>query len=237
VTSNLEAFTGADQAHTVSGVLGSADELTLCTVGKPMSDLLGLLGDYFVGKALDTAGAVVRDIVTPTANPFQEIRCRMGGEAAFELTLAFERHVRDQKARDAEFSARLREKVTEREVGALFPSLLRAAAESSTRERMRMLCAALAGIWRPDLDAEMRSRVGRAVLQLEASDVLYLRRLLASETQPGLRPSLPLSREGEWVLRAGCVGDDSVRAGGRGIYITDVGRALLDSLGMWIPEA
>jgi hypothetical protein len=55
------------------------------------------------------------------------------------------------------FSQELRGKITEREAGALFSQLLGAAAESSTHERMRMLCAALAGVWRPDLDAEARS--------------------------------------------------------------------------------
>lgn len=124
-----------------------------------MADPLALLHDYFLGKALDTAGSVIREIVSPGPNPFEEIRRRHGVEAAFEFTLAFERHVRDQESRDAEFAAKLRERVTEREVAALFPSLLRAAAESSTRERMRMLCAVLAGLWRPDLEAELRSRV------------------------------------------------------------------------------
>ena len=111
------------------------------------------------------------------ARAVEEIRRRHGAEALFEFNLALEQHVREQKARDADFRTKLREKITEREVCALFPVLLRAAAESPIRERMRMLCAVLAGILRPDLDAEMRSRVARAVLQFEPSDVLYLRDL------------------------------------------------------------
>ncbi len=197
-----------------------------------MIDLLAILGDYFGGKALDAAGAVVKEIVSPEPNPFVEIRRRMGGEAAFEFTLAFDRHVREQEARDAEFREKLREKVTEREVCSLFPALLRAAAESSTRERMRMLCAALAGIWRPDLEAELRSRVGRAVLELEPSDVVSLRTLAVRERGPG---ALRLGPEDEWLVRAGCVAEDA-KVGGRGVYVTTVGRALLDALRTWMPE-
>lgn len=200
-----------------------------------MADPLAFLGDYFLGKALDTAGSVMRELVSPGPNPFEEIRRRHGAEAAFEFTLAFERHVRDQEARDALFAAKLRERVTEREVATLFPSLLRAAAESSTRERMRMLCAALAGIWRPDLEAELRSRVGRAVLELEPSDVRRLRELIPANPSERMR-SIHVERDGEWLVRAGCLGDDSLRAGGRGIYVTAVGHALLESLSTWTPE-
>jgi len=40
-----------------------------------------------------------------------------------------------------------------------------------------MLAAAAAGVFTPDLDSEMRSRVSRAVEQLEPSDVIALRRV------------------------------------------------------------
>jgi hypothetical protein len=195
--------------------------------------LLAFLGDYFAGKALDVAGEVVRDIVDARPNPLEEVRRRMGGEAAFELGLAFERHLKQQEARDAEFRDKLRQKVTEREVAALFPALLRQATESSTRERMRMLCAVLAGVWRPDLEAELRSRVARAVVELEPSDVLYLRALAADEGRPGVL--LRLGPEGEWLVRAGCVIDDN-RIGG-GVRITGVGHALLEAVATWAPES
>src|SRR6266568_1376044 len=183
-----------------------------------MTPLLAILGDYFTGKALDVASGVVREIVSAPANPFEEIRRRMGGEAAFEFSLAFDRHVREQEARDADFREKLRDKVTEREVSALFPALLRAAAESSTRERMRMLCAALAGIWSPDLAAELRSRVSRAVLELQPSDVLYLRMLAQDEGRPGV--VLRLGPQGEWLVRSGCVFDDSTTRVGGEVRIT-----------------
>ncbi len=197
-----------------------------------MTGFLALISDYFAGKALDTAGRILSEVATGQ-NQFEEIRQRMGGEAAFEFTLAFERHVRDQETRDAEFRSKLREKVTEREVCALFPALLRAASDSSTRERMRMLCAALAGLWRPDLEAEMRSRIGRAILELEPSDVLYLRTLAQDEGRPGA--TLRLGPQGEWLLRAACVADDSSRIGGA-IRVTALGHDLLASLSTWTPE-
>jgi hypothetical protein len=196
--------------------------------------LLPLLGDYFAGKALDAVGEVVRDVVDARPNPFEDVRRRMGAEAGFELGLAFERHVKEQEKRDAGFREKLREKVTAREAGALFSSLLREAAESSTRERMRMMCAVLAGVWRPDLDAELRSRVARAVLDLEPSDVLYLRALAADEGRPGV--VLRLGPQGEWLVRAGCVLDESGRVGGA-VRITDVGHALLAAVATWAPEA
>jgi hypothetical protein len=211
-----------------------------------MADLLVLLRDYFTGKALDTLGEVVRDVVNPPSNPFEDIRRRNGGEAAFELVLAFERHLRLHESRDAEFREQLREKVTEREIGALFPKLLREATEASTRERMRMLCAALAGMWRPDLEAEMRSRVARAVMELEPSDVLALRRVLSAPTMAVsdtdvLRADATRSGvvrhavEYEGLLRAGCVADANVYGGG--VYITQLGRATAMALEAWDMEA
>lgn len=198
-----------------------------------MSDPLIFLGEFLGGKALDVAGRVVRDVVAPPANPFEEIRRRQGAEANFEFGLALERHVRFEEARDAEFREKLREKITEREVGALFPQLLRAAAESSTRERMRMLCAALAGLWRPDLDAEMRSRVARAVMQLEASDILAMRRLERAQQQPGIRPAPRMTPELEPAVLTGCVADNSARAGFVAVELTTLGLAVLTALETW----
>ncbi len=58
----------------------------------------------------------------------------------------------------------------------LFFKLFPEAVSSTTRERTRLLCAALAGAASPDIDAETKSRVARVVVQLEPSDIIILKR-------------------------------------------------------------
>lgn len=197
-----------------------------------MADPIVFLGKYLAGKALGVAGSAMRDLAAAPPNQFEEIRQRNGAEATFEFTLALER-LEQKHARVAE---ELRGKITEREAGALFTQLLGAAADSSTRERMRMLCAALAGVLLPNFDAETRSRVSRAVMQLEASDVLELRKLYMVERAPGFAPSLQMTPALEPLVLAGCVRDQSSLAGHPAVATTERGHAVLAALEVWEPE-
>lgn len=199
-----------------------------------MADPLSIVGTVFKGPALKSATSVLKEIIDPGAVPFGEIRRRHGAEAAFEFTLAFERHCREQEARNASFAEELKQRVTEREVCALFPVLLRAAVESTTRERMRMLCAALAGLWRPDFTAELRSRVSRTVLELEPSDLLLLRSLEADEREP--RAMLRLDERAEWLVRTGCVLDPNGRIGAPRASVTALGHSVLEAVSTWRDE-
>ena len=68
----------------------------------------------------------------------------------------------------------LERSLQEGEADALASAFVRTAAQATTRERMRMLAAAAGGVFTPALDSEMRSRVARALEQLEPSGTAAL---------------------------------------------------------------
>jgi hypothetical protein len=107
---------------------------------------------------------------------------------------------------------------------------------------MRLLAQALAGLYTPDLDAEMRSRLSRAVVELEPSDILALRDALRMPERFGSAAagyprvaSIPPDRRYEALVAAGCIADANVMGGG--VYVTALGHALAGVLISWAPHA
>lgn len=85
---------------------------------------------------------------------------------------------------------------------------------------------------------ETKSRVSRAVLALEPSDILTLRRAASLEPTKGsaavgggLVLSIRLEPSCEPLSIAGCMADANVWGGG--VRVTDVGRAVLKALELW----
>jgi hypothetical protein len=157
-----------------------------------------------------------------------------------EVDAAFRSHVAHHEAMDPQFADRLSAALDQREARALFYRLGTEAAQATTVERMRMLAHALAGLYTPDLATEMRSRVSRAVLALEPSDVLALRKAIG-ECEPTtatvgaqiVRLAGPLTpdRAYEALITAGCIQDDNKTRGG--LYVTELGRAVATALELW----
>ena len=112
---------------------------------------------------------------------------------------------------------------------------MRAAAQATTEGRMKMLAAAAAGVFTPDLDSEMRSRVSRAIMEFEPSDVLELRRLMeADQRSGGSYVAGRMRLEWEPLERAGCIKNATMLAG-HGILVNDLGRMVLTALESWAP--
>ena len=142
--------------------------------------------------------------------------------------------VKERHEKDAAYVEALKRSLQRGEADALATAFLRAAAQATTQERMKMLAAAAAGVFTPDMDSEMRSRVSRAIMQLEPSDVLELRRLIEPERRAGIYPAPLMTPEREPLARAGCVFDASASIGG-GLQVTALGRAVLAALETWEP--
>lgn len=168
----------------------------------------------------------------------------MRDEAIFEITQAFRQHLKYHEARDQEYADKVRATLNEREAQALFHRLLVEAAQATHRERVRLLACALAGLIAPDVDVETRSKVSRAVLDLEPSDVLALRKAIAAEpfrnpTEPRVGgEALPyqvvagdLAYEG--LIHAGCLAP--AYTWGNGVYVTRLGEAMAKTLELWRP--
>ncbi len=71
-------------------------------------------------------------------------------------------------------------KLDERAVTVLCVQLHEQAMKSAMRERLRLMAAAIAGVFTPEVDLEMKSRATRALALLEPSDVLILRGIAAT---------------------------------------------------------
>ena len=133
----------------------------------------------------------------------------------------------------AQIEARLHTRAVQAFVRVLFD----AAIHSVTRERMVMLCAALASGAVLDEAAEMKSRVARAVTMLEPSDVVLLRKLVAEHGS--LETALQFNLDGAAALtQAGCLiySPPSNQMGfpTTGLsLVTEVGRALLRFVETW----
>lgn len=175
------------------------------------------------------------------ARAVDEAYTAMLQDMVLEVTAAFRAHLAHHEAKDPEFAQRVAAALDEREARSLFYRLGTEAAQATTTERMRMLAHALAGLYTPDLDAEMRSRVSRAVLALEPSDVVALREVITGETLRAkatavggeFRTSWPLEHEPvlEALIVAGCIQDDNKTRGG--LYVSALGRAVVKALELW----
>ncbi len=119
-------------------------------------------------------------------------------------------------------------RIDDQEAASVVMRLFPEAVTATTAERRTMLAHALAGLLQPGLSPETKSRVSRAVAQLEASDVRELRRVAASGSTTG--QPVHISPELEPLLVAGCV---LPGAAGQGVTLTAVGRAVLTVLASW----
>jgi hypothetical protein len=79
--------------------------------------------------------------------------------------------------------------------------LLDQATRSAGAERRRMMTNAVAGVFEPDLEIEMKSRAERALEQLEPSDVIALRAVIAVPFEK--RKLLRVNADA--LVSAGCV--------------------------------
>jgi hypothetical protein len=113
---------------------------------------------------------------------------------------------------DAEQQRRFEEEQAKPDAQAYARVLFQEAAKSVTRERRIMIAAAIAGGVTPDFEAEERSRLARALAQLEPSDVSMLRALEALDSDDRVTPQAlhyelntrpAASRQA--VVAAGCV--------------------------------
>lgn len=160
-------------------------------------------------------------------------------EAALHADSAVRELVARREAADPTFVQRLATSMEEREARALFGRLVREAAQATTKERMHLLAQALAGLYTPDIDAETRSRVSRAVVALEPSDVMSLRDAASHEVRDGPQgrghyvPSRQGSPQMDALMVAGCILD--VNAAGGGLMVTALGVAVLKAVEGWAP--
>ncbi len=174
--------------------------------------------------------------------------------ALASVRLNLQEHIERERAKDQEFSEKLERSMRAGEPEALVAHFVREAAQATTEERMRMLAAAAAGVLVPDLDSEMRSRVARAVAQLEPGDVVVLRRMreyLFQGSSDSVARSLGPSRGA--LEASGCVlvrtSDDDLRRALNEVLeyghqevrtlasVSDVGHAVLRALAIWRPTA
>lgn len=144
-----------------------------------------MLGPEMAQKAIEIAvdlgkGYVLERITEPAFTATWEVVKSIflprwdGARDALQLNL--QEAIDRERTRDAEFTDRLKRSFENGEANAVAALFIREAAQATTDERMRMLAEAAAGVFTPDLTSEMRSRIARAVAQLEPSDVLALRR-------------------------------------------------------------
>lgn len=218
-----------------------------------MQDLARVAIDLATGQVAD---AVMEPALQPAWRVLQALLFPRwsGAFAAVQLHLSEAKEAR--KTKDATYVAALVRSFAAGEADILVAQLLTAAAQATTEERMQMLAAAAAGVLTPDLDSEMRSRVARAVEQIEPSDVLRLRHIVEEPfrfagTEAHLRHSLGTSYailEATGCIRASLNEDlserlrdaarrrsDTVEEARTEIVVTELGRAVLGAVSRWRP--
>lgn len=189
--------------------------------------------------ALRAIAAKLREILPAGQGEIDKFYQDMAADAALATEAALQRFLAEYAAQHDAILARLNEAASVREVRALFALLMSEASRSVTLERVQMLCAALAGSLTPDLDAEMKSRVARALTELEPSDVLLLRRFTADESN---RIHVYFQTPGPSALaleRTGCLYlHPPPTIGLRGVprrEVTALGIALVSFVSLWTP--
>ncbi len=206
-----------------------------------------MLIDPLTKIALTTAAKIALNkmlvLLPNNARAVDEAYTVMLQDMALAVDAAFRAHLAHHEEKDPEFAQKLAAALDEREARALFFRLTTDGAEATTVERMRMLAHALAGLYTPDLNIEMRSRVSRAVLALEPSDVAALREAMVADDSRTRKvdgtifvlSSLTPSRAYEGLKAAGCIQDDNETRGG--LYVTELGRAVVKALELWRSDA
>lgn len=100
---------------------------------------------------------------------------QMADDAAYECE-GFIKKMVERMGGDPDVAiARLADSVNEEEAAAIIGRLLPEAVFSATKDRRRLMAAAMAGTFSPDFRIEEKSRITRAIAQLEPSDVVVLR--------------------------------------------------------------
>lgn len=184
---------------------------------------------FAVEKALEPvlqpAWSLLKSVLLPRWDPAVE---------AIRLNLA--EAVEKRRAEDKEYDAKLVASLKRGEADALLTHLARAAAQATTDDRMEMLAAAVAGVLTPDLDSETRSRVARAIEQLEPTDAVSLRAVAK------IAKGLPIvGVNGGEASRAALVqaGALIVHVGGKSfaqvLEVTSLGLSILKALEHWKP--
>jgi len=193
------------------------------------------------GKALVKKGV---DLLPNNSRRADEAYTVMLQDMVLEVESAFRAHLAYHEARDTHFAERLIAAMDEREARAPFYRLGTEDAQATTKERMRMLAHALANLYTPDLDAERRSRVSRAILALEPSDARALRSIVDLSPDEITR-RLPGAAV-ESLVAAGCLAVPYSSALGspleeqepvdRYTQVTVVGRDVVAALAAWQPS-
>ena len=168
-----------------------------------MDDVTGLAVSYVVGKAFD-------HLLSLLPNNTEKVN-RKWREMMDDAWLEFQGDLRTVVARIEKLENQPSTVIGEREATALVVRLLPEAAAATTQERRRLLTSALAGLFRKSTyRREMRSRVSRAVMQLEPSDVVELREPDKAYRTPGVTPATMMTTERAPRRRRGA---SSTRAG------------------------
>jgi hypothetical protein len=198
--------------------------------------IVPIIVDVAKGKLIEVA---LEPVVRPIWEVLKKVTYPGWDRARREVQLNLQQATDEYRQKGKDAAEQLARTIDEGEAGALVCALLRAAAQATTEDRLKMLAAAAAGVLTPDLSAETRSRVARVLEQLEPSDVGALRKVADSTADdPGFR-FIGLPRESATravLLQTGCV---ILEAGGVGlaeaVRITDLGRAVLLALRRWQP--
>jgi hypothetical protein len=206
---------------------------TIRGVDLPFAELGRFIVDVGAGKIVEKA---LEPVLEPTWRLLKAVLLPLWDPAFSAVRLNLQEHIDRERAKREDFVERLEQSLQRGEAAALVALFVREAAQATTKERMRMLAAAAAGVFTPDLNSETRSRVARAIAQVEPSDVVELRNMDAAERVPGMQPAPRITLEREPLVRSGCVSDMSMFVSvGHQISVTPLGRALLHALEAWSP--
>ncbi len=201
-----------------------------------------MIEHFSIAVGVEAVKLVLEKIRAKFPSSQEEIK-RAWDEITDEVTLetynAFRAFAEEQVRTNAELAAGLADKIGNREATLLYLQLHGEALKSVLRERMRLMCAAKVGIFKPDLDIEMKSRVSRALASLEPRDVLLLRELETSHGREAFqaRWDEPGTYSNAALVQAGCLGIPPGKVWGSTMnQITELGRAVIRFVDTWQPE-
>jgi hypothetical protein len=190
-------------------------------------------------EGLKALAAELKKRLPTSEEQWRIARDGMARDVAFELEAAFSSFLECFYGYSRETAEDIAAKLDVETAERLFTRLFFEAISTTTRERTRLLCAALAGALNPDFDAEMKSRFTRAILALEPSDILLLRDRQGGETieTKGEQAVIQSQVSADALNRAGCLDyNEGGFGGGRRQTLTELGRQLLLFLKAWKPD-
>jgi hypothetical protein len=185
-----------------------------------------------------TAGYVVEKALEPALRPtlafLKSILLPRWDQSGDEVRRCVADAFEEAEKADSQFFERLQRSLQSGEADALLTRLAREAAQATTEERMRMLAAAAAGVLTPDLNSEMRSRVTRALEQLEPSDIIALRVVNAARMKHHNVMQIDGQPESSRaLLQTGCVFEKPGVGQDTRFEMLSLGRAVLHTLKLW----